>query len=78
MTTEGFKITLLNHCRDEIREIFYESRHFGLFDAKSFSEKLENIWNEARLNAVEESEFKQIVNEVIFEHSDDIIYPFAA
>lgn len=76
MNAESFKQTLTNHCREEIQELYYECKHYGEFNPKDFSARLDYIWTEAKISGMEPDEFKLIVDSVLNDSSDSIEYPF--
>lgn len=76
MNAESFKQTLEDHCREEIQELFYECKHYGVFDAKDFSERLTNIWAEAKVNGFRNDDFMMIVRSVLDDKSEVVEYPF--
>lgn len=76
MNQESFKQTLEDHCREEVRELYYECTHYGEFDAKDFNYRLINIWAEAKISGVLNDDFMMIVKSILDDKSEVVEYPF--
>ncbi len=67
---------LKNQYRDEINYIFRESEPENHFSADIFNERLISVWKAANAEGLSQEIFYEIIEEVMPEHLNEIVFPF--
>jgi len=73
-----FKETSINQCKDQVHALYVGCEHGHEFNWNEFNEKIVSLWKAVQFDGISQSEFYNIVQEVVPSHEEfeKVCFPF--